>query len=84
MYEPTHYVCFGAHCALMFLASHCCTTCREIRKLEKSQTVLLSGKLPTPRMEHGLPKVQESLREYTDLEATLNLFTVVHRGWFFI
>lgn len=73
MYEPTHSAWFAAHCALMFVASNCCTTCREIRKLEKSQTVLLSGKSPTARMDHGLPKSPKKftwvywLRSYSKL-----------------
>ena len=90
MYEPTHYVCFGAHSALMFLASHCCTTCREIRKLEKSQTVLLSGKLPTPRMEHGVPKSPRKftwvywLRTYSKLIRSCSSWMVLHLMDFFL
>ena len=62
MYVRTHNACFAAHYALMFVASNCCTTCRGIWKLEKSQIVLLSGNSPTRRMVHGLTK---SPRKFT-------------------
>ncbi|KAK1653102.1 hypothetical protein QYE76_070907 [Lolium multiflorum] len=47
------------------------TRMKEIRKLEKSQTALLSGKSPTSRMDHGLPKSPKKFT-YTNMNQLLH------------